>query len=122
MPGVRVERLDHRGIGAGICRASGLTAYLERRACPPQQPVRIATAPVALIVHGLGFSHRRRDLVAQLLGAGITAAMHHDDCLGPTLDGLPAHAPTALCAGSAWPARPRGGLAARQMHVPPRSR
>jgi uncharacterized protein DUF4277 len=61
-----------------------------------------------MILNGLGFSNRRLYLVSQffatkpvehLLGAGITAEMLHDDCLGRTLDWLHDHDPTALFAG-----------------------
>jgi Domain of unknown function (DUF4277) len=36
MRGVRVERLDHLGIVAGICREIGLAAYLDALAGPRQ--------------------------------------------------------------------------------------
>src|SRR5260221_8557698 len=86
----------------------------------------IGTATVAMILNGLGFSNRRLYLVSQffatkpveqLLGAGITAEMLHDDCLGRTLDWLHAHDPTALFAGIARQARQRFGVTARQVHV-----
>src|SRR5260221_7408994 len=86
----------------------------------------IGTATVAMILNGLGFSNRRLYLVSQffatkpveqLLGAGITAEMLHDDCLGRTLDWLHAHDPTALFAGIARQARERFGISARQVHV-----
>src|SRR5262249_53971814 len=96
------------------------------RAGPTKQQVSSGAAPVALLLNGLGFSNRRLDLVSQffatqpveyLLGAGITAAMLHDDCLGRTLDWLHDHAPTALFAGIARQARQRFGIGARQVHV-----
>src|SRR6516162_8181227 len=126
MQGVRVERLDHLGIVAGICREIGLAEYLDALAGPNQQRVSIGTATVAMILNGLGFSNRRLYLVAQffatkpvehLLGAGITAERLHDDCLGRTLDWLHAHDPTALFAGIARQARQRFGIPARQVHV-----
>jgi transposase len=126
MRGVRVERLDHLGIVAGICREIGLAAYLDALAGPSQQQVSVGTATVALILNGLGFSNRRLYLVSQffatkpvehLLGPGITAEMLHDDCLGRTLDWLHDHDPTALFAGIARQARQRFGIAARQVHV-----
>src|SRR5262244_3689034 len=79
-----------------------------------------------MLLNGLGFSNRRLYLVSQffatkpveyLLGAGITAAMLHDDCLGRTLDWLHAHDPTALFAGIARQARQRFGIPVRQVHV-----
>jgi transposase len=126
MRGVRVERLDHLGIVAGICREIGLAEYLDELAGPTQQQVSIGTATVAMILNGLDFSNRRLYLVSQffaskpveyLLGAGITAKMLHDDCLGRTLDWLHAHDPTALFAGIARQARQRFGIPARQVHI-----
>jgi transposase len=126
MQGVSVERLDHLGIVAGICREIGLAEYLDALAGPTQQQVSVGTATVAMILNGLGFSNRRLYLVSQffatkpvehLLGAGITAEMLHDDCLGRTLDWLHEHDPTALFAGIARQARQRFGIAARQIHV-----
>ncbi len=126
MRGVRVERLDHLGIVAGVCREIGLAEYLDELAGPTQQQVSIGTATVAMLLNGLGFSNRRLYLVSQffaakpvehLLGPGITAEMLHDDCLGRTLDWLHDHDPTALFAGIARQARQRFGIAARQIHV-----
>ncbi len=126
MGGVRVERLDHLGIVAGICREIGLAEYVNTLAGPSQQQVSVGTATVAMILNGLGFSNRRLYLVSQffatkpveyLLGPGITAEQLHDDCLGRTLDWLYDHDPTALFAGIARQARQRFGLAARQVHV-----
>src|SRR5215472_3910900 len=126
MRSMRVERLDHLGIVAGICREIGLAEYLDGLAGPSQQQVSVGTATVAMILNGLGFSNRRLYLVSQffatkpvehLLGAGIMAEQLHDDCLGRTLDWLYAHDPTTLCAGIARQARHRFGIAARQVHV-----
>jgi transposase len=123
---MRVERLDHLGIVAGICRDIGLAEYLDARAGLSQQQVSVGTATMAMILNGLGFSNRRLYLVSQffatkpvdyLLGPGIRAEMLHDDCLGRTLDWLHDHDPTALFAGIAWQARQRFGIAARQTHV-----
>jgi transposase len=126
MQDVRVERLDHLGIVAGICREIGLAEYLDGLAGPSQQQVSVGTATVAMILNGLGFSNRRLYLVSQffatkpiehLLGPGITAEQLHDDCLGRTLDWLHDHDPTALFAGIARQARQRFGIPARQVHV-----
>jgi transposase len=122
----RVERLDHLGIVAGICREIGLAEYLDALAGPSQQQVSVGTATMALILNGLGCSKRQLYLVSQffatkpvehLLGPGITAEQFHDDCLGRTLEWLYAHDPTALFAGVARQARQRFGIAARQVHV-----
>ncbi|HEY7974856.1 MAG TPA: IS1634 family transposase, partial [Ktedonobacterales bacterium] len=126
MTGMRVERLDHLGIVAGVCQEIGLAAYLDALSGPSQQQVSVGTATVAMILNGLGFSNRRLYLVSQffatkpvehLLGPGITAEMLHDDCLGRTLDWLYDHDPTALFAGIARQARQRFGVSARQVHV-----
>jgi transposase len=126
MQAVRVERLDHLGMVAGVCQEMGVAAYLDALAGPSQQQVSVGKATVAMILNGLGFSNRRLYLVSQffatkpvehLLGPGITAEMLHDDCLGRTLDWLYAHDPTALFAGIARQARRRFGIAVRQVHV-----
>ena len=105
MAGMRVERLDHLGIVAGVCQEIGLAAYLDARAGPSHQQVSVGMATVAMVLNGLGFSNRRLYLVPQcfatkpvehLLGLGITAEQLHDDCLGRTLDWLYAHDPIAL--------------------------
>jgi hypothetical protein len=64
MQGVRVERLDHLGIVAGICREIGLAEYLDAVAGPNEQQMSIGTATVAMILNGLGFSNRRLYLVS----------------------------------------------------------
>ena len=79
-----------------------------------------------MILNGLGFSNRQLYLVPQyfankpvehLLGAGISAEMLNDDCLGRTLDWLYAHDPTKLFAGIASRARQIFGIKAQQVHV-----
>src|SRR5262245_7149646 len=126
MRDMRVERVDHLGIVAGICREIELAEYVDALAGPNQQQVSVGTATVAMIMNGLGFSNRRLYLVSQffatkpvehLLGPGIRAEMLHDDCLGRTLDWLYEHDPTTLFAGVARQARQRFGIAARQVHV-----
>src|SRR5262245_59788450 len=126
MRDMRVERVDHLGIVAGICREIELAEYLDAVAGPTQQQVSVGIATEAMILNGLGFSNRRLYLVSQffatkpvehLLGPGITAELLHDDCLGRTLDWLIAQDPTTLFAGIARQARQRFGLAARQIHV-----
>ncbi len=78
MRGMRVERLDHLGIVAGICREIGLAEYLDALAGPSQQQVSVGTATVAMILNGLGFSNRRLYLVAQFFA---TKPVEH--LLGP---------------------------------------
>src|SRR5438067_243353 len=120
------ERLDHLGIVAGVCQEIGLASWLDAQDPGNRQQVSVGTATVAMILNGLGFSNRQLYLVPQyfankpvehLLGAGISADMLNDDCLGRTLDWLYAHDPTKLFAGIASRARQVFGISARQVHV-----
>src|SRR6266705_4457760 len=120
------ERLDHLGIVAGVCQEIGLAAWLDAQDPGNRQQVSVGTATVAMILNGLGFSNRQLYLVPQyftnkpvepLLGAGMSADMLNDDCLGRTLDWLYAHDPTKLFAGIASQARQVFGISARQVHV-----
>jgi transposase len=79
-----------------------------------------------MVLNGLGFSNRQLYLVPQyfenkpvehLLGAGITADMLNDDCLGRTLDWLYEHDVTTLFAGLALQARRRFGIPAQHLHI-----
>ena len=120
------ERLDHLGIVAGVCQEIGLAGWLDAQEPGNRQQVSVGTATVAMILNGLGFSNRQLYLVPQffankpiehLLGAGITAEMLNDDCLGRTLDWLYAHDLTKLFAGIATQARRIFGIKAEQVHV-----
>jgi len=120
------ERLDHLGIVAGVCQEIGLAAWLDAQEPTNRQQVSVGTATVAMVLNGLGFSNRQLYLVPQyfankpvehLLGAGITAEMLNDDCLGRTLDWLYAHDLTKLFAGIASRARHIFGIKAEQVHV-----
>src|SRR5258708_35308418 len=120
------ERLDHLGIVAGVCQEIGLAAWLDAQDPGNRQQVSVGTATVAMILNGLGFSNRQLYLVPQylankpvehLLGAGISAEMLNDDCLGRTLDWLYAHDPTKLFAGIASRARQIFGIKAQQVHI-----
>ncbi len=120
------ERLDHLGIVAGVCQEIGLAAWLDAQDPGKRQQVSVGTATVAMILNGLGFSHRQLYLVPQffankpiehLLGSGMTAELLNDDCLGRTLDWLYAHDLTKLFAGIATRARQLFGITAAQVHV-----
>ncbi len=83
MKGVRVERLDHLGIVAGVCEEIGLATYLDAVAGATGHQVSVGTATVAMILNGLGFSNCRLYLVSQffatkpvehLLGSAIAAS------------------------------------------------
>lgn len=120
------ERLDHLGVGAGVCEERGLAAYLDRLAGETNRQVSVGTATVAMILNGLGFSNRRLYLVPQffankpvehLLGSGIEAAACNDDCLARTLDWLYAQDPIQVFAGIASQARKIFEVSARHVHV-----
>jgi transposase len=120
------ERLDHLGIVAGICQEMGLAAWLDALAPKQQRVVSYGTATVAMILNGLGFSNRQLYLVPQffenkpvahLLGAGISADMLNDDCLGRTLDWLYEHDVTTIFAGIAHQARQRFQVKADRLHA-----
>lgn len=120
------ERLDHLGIVAGVCQEIGLAAWLDEQDPTNRQQVSVGTATTAMILNGLGFSNRQLDLVPQyfankpvehLLGAGISAEMLNDGCLGRTLDWLYAQDPTRLFAGIATRARQIFRVSARHVHV-----
>lgn len=120
------ERLDHLGIVAGVCQEIGLTAWLDALEPKQQRVVSYGTATVAMILNGLGFANRQLYLVPQffenkpvahLLGAGISADMLNDDCLGRTLDWLYEQDVTTVFAGIAHQARQRFGVNARHLHV-----
>jgi transposase len=122
----QTERLDHLGIVAGVCQEVGIAAWLDERAGEQRRSVSMGTATVAMILNGLGFSNRQLYLVPQyfenkpvehLLGAGITADMLNDDCLGRTLDWLYEHDVTTLFAGLATQARRRFNIAAQNVHI-----
>ncbi len=111
---------------AGVCQEIGLATWLDAQDPSHHPQVSIGTATVAMILNGLGFSNRQLYLVPQyfankpvehLLGAGITAEMLNDDCLGRTLDWLYAHDPTRLFAGLAGQARQIFSVKAEQVHV-----
>src|SRR2546426_3516897 len=122
----QTERVDHLGIVAGVCREAGIAEWLDERAGDQRRSVSLGTATVAMILNGLGFSNRQLYLVPQyfenkpvehLLGAGITADMLNDDCLGRTLDWLYEHDVTTLFAGLALQARRRFGIQAQHLHI-----
>jgi transposase len=122
----QTERLDHLGIVAGVCREAGIAEWLDERAGENRRSVSVGTATVAMILNGLGFNNRQLYLVPQyfenkpvehLLGAGITADMLNDDCLGRTLDWIYEHDVTTLFAGLADLARRRFDITAKNLHI-----
>ena len=122
----QIERLDHLGIVAGVCQEAGIAEWLDKQAGENRRSVSVGKATVAMVLNGLGFSNRQLYLVPQyfenkpvehLLGAGISADMLNDDCLGRTLDWLYEHDVTTLFAGLALQARRRFGIQAQHLHI-----
>ena len=122
----QTERLDHLGIVAGVCQEVGIAEWLDKQAGEGRRSVSVGKATVAMVLNGLGFSNRRLYLVPQyfenkpvehLLGAGISADMLNDDCLGRTLDWLYEQDVTTLFAGLALQARRRFGIQAHHLHI-----
>src|SRR5437588_8599836 len=124
------ERLDHLGIVAGVCQEIGLAAWLDAQDPDNRQQVSVGTATVAMILNGLGFSNRQLYLVPQyfankpvehLLGAGITAEMLNDDCLGaPWIGCTRTISPSCLRGLPAAHARSLGSRPSRYMSIRPR--
>jgi hypothetical protein len=59
MRGMRVERLDHLGIVAEVCREIGVAEWLNAQDTRSRQKVPVGTATVAMVLNGLGFSNRQ---------------------------------------------------------------
>lgn len=101
-----ISRLDHLGIVAGVCDEIGLVSLIDELIpSAPQQKVSYGVAVKAMILNGLGFTHRtlymspdffRDKPVSHLLGDGIEAHHLHDDCLGSTLDAVYAYGVSQL--------------------------
>lgn len=78
--------LDHHGLVAAVCQDLGIEEKLNEAlgSTDPQRVVSAGTSVVAMILNGLGFTHRRLYLTPQffahkpvehLLGEGIQASM-----------------------------------------------
>ena len=122
----QIERLDHLGIVAGVCREAGIAEWIDKQIGENRRDVSVGTAVVAMILNGLGFANRQLYLMPQffankpvehLLGEGITADMLNDDSLGRALDCIYEHDPTTLFAGLALQVRQRFGIKAKQVHI-----
>src|SRR5271165_1041624 len=126
MSSLKVERMDHLGIVAGVCDEIGLVDYFDALDTHWHARVSLGQAVKAMVLNGLGFSNRRLYLFPQffankpleeLLGPGITPEDLNDDCLDRALDWLFEHDVTTLFAGIAAQARARWGVRAQQVHV-----
>ena len=123
---MKIERMDHLGIVAGVGREIGLIEYFDELDTQDHERVSLGQAVMAMILNGLGLSNRQLYLipqffatkpVTQLLGEGITADDLNDDRLGRTLDWLTAHDLTALFAGLALRARQTFDFPLETAHV-----
>ena len=59
------ERLDHLGIGAGVCQEIGLAAWRDAQDPGKRPQVSLGTATVAMMLNGVGWSLRQLYLVPQ---------------------------------------------------------
>jgi hypothetical protein len=74
MAGMRVERLDHLGIVAGVCQEIGLAAYLDALAGPSQQQVSVGTA--ALTTSSTPVPHRSMPRLIPIFIPSAAAQRH----------------------------------------------
>jgi transposase len=91
------QRLDHRGMVAGICQRLQLIEQMDAQVGPSGRQVSVGEAVPAMGLNALGFASRALDLtpeffankpVGLLIRAGLEAADLNDDSLGRALDGL----------------------------------
>ena len=61
----QIERLDHLGIVAGVCREVGIAAWLDQQVGESRRDVSVGTAVVAMILNGLGFANRQLQASSQ---------------------------------------------------------
>ena len=96
MGSVKVERIDHLGIVAGVIQDLGVIEMIDIR-IPPDEREDITTGEAAagVIINGLGFSHRPISMTPQffqskaldiLIREGITPDMFNRFKLGRSLD------------------------------------
>jgi transposase len=97
MESMRVERLDHLGIVAGVIKDLGIISMIDARIAPAAGKEEISTgeAIAGMIVNGLGFSDRPMSLTPQffenkpldiLIRPGVSAAHFNRFKLGRSLD------------------------------------
>jgi transposase len=123
---VKIERMDHLGIVAGVGKEIGLVEYFDDLDTQDHERATLGQVILAMILNGLGFSNRQLYLVPQffankpieqLIGPGIQAEDLNDDRLGRALDWLTAHDLTALFAGVVRQARKAFGFEMKTIHV-----
>lgn len=98
MDTIKVERLDHLGIIAGVIKELGIVDIIDRRIPPDgQQEITTGEAVAAMIINGLGFSNRPLYLTPQffenkpmalLFREGVEAEHFNRSKLGRSLEAL----------------------------------
>ena len=93
---IKIERLDHHGIVAGVIDDVGLVEVLDQHLPQdPKQEITPGEAVKGMIINGLGFSHRPLSLSPQfftnlpmkhIFRAGVAAEHFNRHKLGRTLD------------------------------------
>lgn len=96
---IKITRLDHLGLVAGLCKEAGLSEVIDKRLpkVSAQSKVSNGTLLIAMILNGLGFVSRTLHMYPEyfadkpterLLGKGIQAEHINDDVMGRFLDAL----------------------------------
>jgi hypothetical protein len=89
--------LDHRGIGAGVCRRIRLIEQIDRIVSPSERQVTVGEAVQAMVLHAWGCACRALDLtpgcvashpIDLLIREGLQAEECDEDRLGRALDRL----------------------------------
>jgi transposase len=122
------KSINHLGLVAGMCDELGLSELIDQiiPQCQEKRTVSIGQAVKAMILNGLGFTHRALYLtplffqdkpVDRLIGPGIHAEHLNDDVLGRALDTLYANDPSKLFSQCAIQAVHRLGLRTRYGHL-----
>ena len=96
MESIKIERIDHLGIVAGVIQDLGIIEMIDSRITPDQrEEITTGEAIAGMIINGLGFSDRPISLTPQffegkalevLIREGITPEMLNRFKLGRSLD------------------------------------
>jgi hypothetical protein len=71
-----VDHLNHLGIVAEVCGETGVAAWLNQQEVGCRQQVSVGTATVALVLNGLGFSHRQSPIANRPVSSVSGASVH----------------------------------------------
>ena len=106
MESIRVERLDHLGIVAGVIKDLGIIEMIDARIRPEdKEEISTGEAIAGMILNGLGFSNRPLSLTPQffenkpldvLIREGVSAAHFNRFKLGRSLDDVFTYGPDLL--------------------------